>query len=279
MRPISRALIGVLVLVAAVVALPLAKPGQATADDLVVGGRPVHSMQAPWAVALASRARFGDSRAGQFCGGAVISRTQVLTAAHCLSREVLGVPPEQLRDLRVIAGRSDLRGSEGEGSEVPVRGMRVNPAYSVATNSGDAAVLTLDRPLPESYVIPLAGAGDSAYRPGTPAAVYGWGDTTGLGDYATSLHATRLRVLDDSLCELAYPGPAGVAYRAESMVCAGDRRGGRDACQGDSGGPLVARGRLIGLVSWGSGCGEPDRPGVYTRGSAVTGLVLVPGHV
>lgn len=95
--------------------------------------------------------------------------------------------------------------------------------------------------------------------------MYGWGDTSGFGDYAYALRAAPVTVLSDEVCGRAYPGDADGQYRADSMVCAGDDGGGKDACQGDSGGPLVAQGRLIGLVSWGRGCGRADSPGVYTR--------------
>ncbi|MER5292685.1 serine protease [Streptomyces pharetrae] len=256
-RPLAGVAVAALIpLVPAVSAAPAAAEG-------IVGGFPVDVSQAPWTVALSSRDRFGGTRSGQFCGGVAVGPTTVLTAAHCLAEDVLGSPPDQVPDLKVIAGRTDLRSDQGQ--EVAVRESWVNPGYDDVSNSGDFAVLTLAGPLPFNAVVAMAGAGDPAYAVGTGATVYGWGDASGLGGYADGLRAASVQVLPDALCERAYPAGGDSSYVAEAMVCAGRRQGGRDACQGDSGGPLVAQGRLIGLVSWGSGCGRPGSPGVYTR--------------
>ncbi|WP_449353231.1 serine protease [Streptomyces shaanxiensis] len=266
-RPIARALTRPLILAAVAAAIPLASAAPVAADSIVVGGFPVDVSTAPWTVALSSRDRFGGTRAGQFCGGVAVGPTTVLTAAHCMGENVLGAPPERVRDFRVIAGRTDLLSDQG--AEIPVREAWVNPGYDPDTNAGDFAVLTLAEPLPQSAVIGMAATGDPAYAAGTRATVYGWGDITGGGDYARSLRAARVHVMSDTRCQEAYPGTAEGTYRADSMLCAGEERGGRDSCQGDSGGPLVAQGKLIGLVSWGNGCGRPGWPGVYTRVSDV----------
>jgi secreted trypsin-like serine protease len=136
-------------------------------------------------------------------------------------------------------------------------------------------VVTLDRPVKAGTPLRLAGGADDAvYAEGGAARVYGWGDTRGDGSYAASLHTAEVAVLPDAECEHDYPrGGKDGTYTPRSMLCAGVPGGGRDACQGDSGGPLVAGGRLIGLVSWGTGCGTPGKPGVYTRISGVADLI------
>ncbi|MCX4532154.1 S1 family peptidase [Streptomyces sp. NPDC002596] len=268
-RTVVRAMTRLLALVAAAAVIPLGSLVPAAADSIVIGGQPAHVKDSPWVVALSSRNRFGGTRAGQFCGAVLVGPTKVLTAAHCLNREALGTDVSQVHDLRIIAGRDELTGSGGR--EVAVKGTWINPGYDPTTNSGDLAVLTLADALPGESVIPMATAGDRADEPGSAALVYGWGDISGNGDYVTSLRFAQVRVLPDSTCERAYPGGRGAAYEASTMLCAGEPHGGHDACQGDSGGPLVAGGRLIGLVSWGNGCGVAGSPGVYTRISAAAG--------
>lgn len=272
MRIPTRLLLGASVLLLSVAVL---LPAGAAVETRIIGGAPARAADHPWTVAVASPDRFGASRSGQFCGGALVGRRTVVTAAHCFAQDVLGATAGSLRDLRVIAGRDDLTG--GGGVEVPVLRTWVNPGYDTRTNAGDLAVLRLADDLPADWVVPMAEPGDTAYRPGTAATVLGWGDTRGDGSYATRLRSADVAMMSDDYCADAYPGGPGGAFRARTMVCAGLPEGGRDACQGDSGGPLVARGRLVGLVSWGSGCGAAGRPGVYTRISAMRDLVAENG--
>jgi secreted trypsin-like serine protease len=278
-RPPSRArtarpsLAAVLLCACAAALLPV--PARAAGTGMapaVVGGGPVGTHTHPWAVTLASREHYGDRRSGQFCGGALVSPTKVITAAHCF-RQADPYTDQVPADLRVLAGRTDLRGAAGQ--ELGVEKVWVNPGYDPVTNEGDIAVVTISTPLDPQDTIPMAGQEDVVlYQEGEPAEVYGWGDTSGQRTLSDRLRSAQVTMLGDAACERAYPGGDEGTFVRGSMVCAGETFGGRDACQGDSGGPLVAEGMLVGVVSWGTGCARPGEPGVYTRIPAMAGLLL-----
>ena len=84
----------------------------------------------------------------------------------------------------------------------------------------------------------------------------------------------QVEVLSNAACNSdAFGYKARGLLITDAMVCAGLPGGGRDACQGDSGGPLVVTREggpeLVGVASWGVGCGEAEHPGVYSRVSKV----------
>ncbi|XP_027626172.1 kallikrein-13 isoform X3 [Tupaia chinensis] len=79
--------------------------------------------------------------------------------------------------------------------------------------------------------------------------------------YPQTLQCANIQLRSDEECRQVYPGKI-----TRNMLCAGTKEGGKDSCEGDSGGPLVCNGTLHGIISWGDfPCGQPDRPGVYTR--------------
>jgi secreted trypsin-like serine protease len=217
----------------------------------ILGGTSANTEQAPWAVALT------DTYGNLFCGGTLISAGEVVTAAHCAVNQFTGA--ERAPDeFRVVAGRTDLRSTEG--TIGAVEEVWVHPDYRDFTSGDDLAVLKLAQPMPQRP-LPMVGPGDTeAYRPGDTARVYGWGSTSENSPASETLRSVDVPINSDQNCKAAYSN-----YDNRSMFCAGFRQGGKDACAGDSGGPIVSDGRLIGVVSYGTGCGRPGTPGVYTR--------------
>ncbi len=246
------------VAMALVGAMPaLASPGPGGAPTLrpqprITGGSEARPQQNPWSVALM------NSSGEQFCGATLVRPTKVVTAAHCIIDPTTGVRRTST-SLRAVVGRTDLHNTS-EGTEARVRQVWVHPSYKSFNAGADVAVLTLSAPVPEQP-IQVAGSGDSGlYSPGTQGRVLGYGRTSESGSQSQVLRSADVPVTADDACRHAYG-----QYNPAAMFCAGVPEGGRDACTGDSGGPFVVGDRLIGVVSFGTGCGRPGFPGVYTR--------------
>jgi len=107
-----------------------------------------------------------------------------------------------------------------------------------------------------------------AFLAGKTLTVSGWGALTEGGGSPTVLNSVDVPGMTNAQCNQYYPGSIGA-----SELCAGQTSGGIDSCQGDSGGPLTyttgGKTYAVGVVSWGSGCARPNKPGVYARVTAV----------
>lgn len=201
----------------------------------------------------------GDLYVNQFCGGVLIEPRMVLTAAHCVAGRLA-------RDLEVVVGADNVcRGGGIDGVRVAVSAISSHPGYDEASGRFDLALLTLASEAPGEVVRAIAASD------GADAVGVGWGRPAPGGAASCRVMRTTLRVLGPAQCATAI-NPGGHQFDPTSMLCALPSAGRADTCDGDSGGPLFSgtdpqHGDLIGIVSWGSGCGA-GVPGVYARASA-----------
>jgi secreted trypsin-like serine protease len=217
----------------------------------------------------------------QFCGGSLIDRNSVLTAAHCVTGP-RGFPVPA-RPLRISVGRTVLNSDQGQKSWVS--NISIHPRYNVDTFAYDAAVLKLSSPVSGIAPIKLASSKQNYLeKAGRKATVAGWGVTTALRACVPSplyaperparMRQAQVPIVSDSKADQLYKDlcwfrDIKLPYTPPLMVAAGGTD--KDTCFGDSGGPLfVARASSakytqIGITSFGQGCGTEGYPGAYTE--------------
>ncbi|KAI4564174.1 hypothetical protein MJT46_009972 [Ovis ammon polii x Ovis aries] len=168
---------------------------------------------------------------------------------------------------KVRAGSDRL----GSSPSLPVAKIFILEPNATHPREHDIALVKLQLPLTFSGTIrPIClPFSDEELTPGTPLWVIGWGFTEENGGKMSDiLQQGSVQVINSTRCnaEDAYQGEV-----TDTMMCAGLPEGGVDTCQGDSGGPLMYhsdRWQVVGIVSWGHGCGGPTTPGVYTKVTA-----------
>jgi len=231
---------------------PRPSPRLANKSDRIVGGVEAEQNEYPWQVALVSA---GGSH--PWCGGTLISPQHVLTAAHCTAGQ-------SSSSIAVLVGEHRI--DDNSFTRLSLSKITDHPAYSGSTVDNDFSILTLSSPVSISTAVsPACLPGDtSKLYEGSKATVSGWGTTSSGGNQPTTLREVEVTVQSNQVCNQAY------GSITSNMVCAADS--GKDSCQGDSGGPMVVlengRFSLVGVVSWGAGCADPNYPGVYARVTA-----------
>lgn len=233
----------------------------------IVGGKDTFYGKWPWQ-ALVKEAAWLGLFVKNKCGGVLINSKFVITAAHC--------QPGFLGTLIVVLGAHDLTGAEDYLATVArnVKRMVIHRHYNAQTFENDLALLEMESPvefLP--HVVPICLPHRTEVFTGKMAFVTGWGKLTHGGDVPNILQEVQVPIVTNGDCQKMYLYAGHEKMIRSHFVCAGYSRGGQDSCEGDSGGPLMVQrddGRwvLVGTVSHGIGCADPNLPGVYMRMSA-----------
>lgn len=198
------------------------------------------------------------------CGGTVIDKYWVLTAAHC-------VVNRDIAEFEIEEGTIELNNG---GRRISIADILVNPRYRGGPPSNDTALLKLKTGSLAPRQALLRQTDGSTVKEGELATIVGFGRIrarparTGpqaqAGSSSDRLLQADVPIVGTERCQNRY----GESRVTPANVCAGFEEGQSDACQGDSGGPLLYRGPLaetiqIGVVSWGAGCAQPQSYGVY----------------
>ncbi|CAL8248408.1 unnamed protein product [Lota lota] len=233
-------------------------------EDRIVGGLDSRQGSWPWQVSL-------QYDGVHQCGGSLISDRWIVSAAHCIR--------ERFRTVarwRVLLG--SVYNNPANATMVEVKTIVYHSSYlpfvdaNIDDNSRDIAVLALSQPITfTEYIQPLClPTYGQRLIDGQMGTVTGWGNIGYNGHLANVLQEANVPIISDTTCNAPDYYDNQITT---SMFCAGFEKGGTDSCQGDSGGPFVApdclsktsRYRLLGVVSWGTGCATAKKPGVYTR--------------
>lgn len=223
----------------------------------IVGGEKAKWDLNKWQVALVYAKDPVNSRA-QFCGGSIIAPGWVLTAAHCVDKKY------DASKYEVLSGTGNLKSG---GKRSRITSYTVHEGWRVAENKSrhdnDIALLKIDPATPLDGV-PVSLVPVDTQLENLNVLVTGWGVTEYRPTGSELLQQVAVPSVTEKTCnaQKAYDGAV-----TDKMFCAGQYK--KDSCQGDSGGPATAmvqgKRMQIGIVSWGIGCGERDKYGVYTR--------------
>uniref|UniRef100_A0A8C7E6K2 coagulation factor Xa n=1 Tax=Naja naja TaxID=35670 RepID=A0A8C7E6K2_NAJNA len=231
----------------------LRKSDNPSPEVRVVNGTDCKLGECPWQALL-----LNDQGDG-FCGGTILSPFYVLTAAHCIN---------QTKHITVVVGEIDISGKKN-GRLLAVDKIYVHQKFVLATYDYDIAIIQLKTPIQfsENVVpacLPTADFANQVLMKQNFGIVSGFGRTRERGRTSNTLKVVTLPYVDRHECKLSSNFPI-----TENMFCAGYHTLPQDACQGDSGGPHITAYRdthfITGIISWGEGCAQTGKYGVYTK--------------
>ncbi|XP_010886156.1 hepatocyte growth factor activator [Esox lucius] len=201
-----------------------------------------------------------------FCAGTLVASCWVVSAAHCFFRSPL------VSKIRVILGQHEFNVTTPDTRTFGVEKYIFPKSFSVYNPTlHDIVLLKLKKKngrcvKKNKFIRPICLPDkDMIFPDHYCCQISGWGHKYEKQNQYNNLQEAGVRIVPFKTC--TKPEVYG-NHVTPNMVCAGINRC-VDACQGDSGGPLACAkddvSFLYGVISWGEGCGNTGKPGVYTK--------------
>jgi hypothetical protein len=249
-----------------------------SADNGLSGGRIVNGANAvanSWPsianLFLQTQAQIdAGSGMGSQCGGTIISEHWVLSAAHCC---------DGMAQITSTFGQHVQSGSDAGEFQMQSATFFNHPDYG---DSSDGSGQNTDYCLIKFASDIIASGSNSntmiACLPssevvgGEACWVAGWGTTSYGGSISDTLLSVGVNIFSQEYCIANTESNALLPDDICAGIPDGDGNnqadGGKDSCQGDSGGPLICpvdgKATLVGVVSRGAGCADPNTAGIYS---------------
>lgn len=230
----------------------------------IAGGTLTNINDVPWQAAL----RFRNTQYAK-CGGTIIHKNWILTAAHCMFYSDGKLI--EAADLDIVIGATNIKTSP-EMMEVPLQRIVVHEHYHHGQYHYDLALLKTNVDLIQERsnfkTSTISLAEDEDIKPYAKGLVSGYG----ILEYKAAvpnfdLYSLNLTIVPDIRCYEAFSD----TFDGDIMFCAGDLDSfyRKDTCSGDSGGPFVITNEggervLAGVTSFGRQCGN-GVPSGYVR--------------
>lgn len=184
------------------------------------------------------------------CGGVLVKKNFVLTAAHCNGRLI-----------NVTLGAHNIRKPERTQQVIRVKRAVPHPDYNAKDTSNDIMLLQLEKNIkPTDAVKPFPlPRGKNRLCPGQKCTVAGWGKVSPYGRSSDTLREVELTMQKDTECEKRF----NHRYNRAIQLCVGNPAENKASFKGDSGGPLMCRNGIQGIVSYGFSNGTAPR--IFTK--------------
>eukprot|EP00795_Rhopilema_esculentum_P010617 gene10617-19356_t len=258
-------------------------PSLSTGRGRVSQGKDADDSGWPWQVAI-YRSNVKADAYSLICGGSIINKTAILTAAHCLEeddrRSINFTVVRDPHRYRVVVGHTEIKLKDKDWvtkNGLVIKDIYVHPLFEFGEKhfndyNDDIAIFQLREPVRFSRKIrsiclpkPSDHLEDGLERNARQLGyVTGWGLVNSNKDREEKLQFADLYVNSNETCKDEH-------FVKEKMFCVGNKDG-KDACRGDSGGPFSMYFhservyKLVGMVSWGDPeCGGTDLHGYLTR--------------